>query len=349
MKQKLPSKAESADFKAFSGIKGLSELSLKGNLGRGSFGSVSLATLPSGSARCAVKQMPKRLFVKKSHLEQVLHERDLLSEIDHPFIVSLYATFQDKTNLYLVMEFVQGGELFGYLKSRKNPSEEHARFYGGQVATAFEFLHSKEIVYRDLKPENLMISPDGYLKLIDFSFAKRLPNGRRTYTFCGTPEYLAPEIIRSTGHSFGADWWTLGIFVFELTVGEPPFDNNTSNVLDLYKKILRGHILFPRSVAPATRQFVKKLCEIDITKRLGCTKLRANGVKQHRYFSGFEWDAQVKKISTAPFVPTFASPYDLTYFEGGQQGDAEAEAIKIDDSTTETEVIEWPDDHFEGW
>jgi serine/threonine protein kinase len=150
----------------------------------------------------------------------------------------------DQKYLYFVLEFVAGGELFTVLRTQGNFSEDQTKFYGAHIITIFEYLHSKNIIYRDLKPENVLINTNGYLKLADFGFAKIIDG--KTYTLCGTPEYLAPEIILNKGHGKPVDWWTLGILIYEMLVGIDPF--NDDDPMMIYQKIIKGKIKFPKSI-----------------------------------------------------------------------------------------------------
>merc|ERR1719356_937930 len=173
-------------------------------------------------------------------------EKKILVGIRHPFIVNLEAFFQDKFHLYLVLELVQGGEFFSLLRKTGVLQIPHAAFYASQIVLIFQFLHKNRIVYRDLKPENLLIGLDGYLKLTDFGFAKRLDGKKKTQTLCGTPEYIAPEILRNQGHGFPVDWWALGILLFEMFCGNPPFEDD--DAMKIYKKILTGQYIYPGDV-----------------------------------------------------------------------------------------------------
>merc|ERR1719453_2943858 len=169
-----------------------------------------------------------------------MNEKRIMSEIDHPFIVRLMETFKDDNRLYMVLEFCPGGELFSLLQRERRLNEEAAAFYGCMVMLAFEYLHNLNIIYRDLKPENLMIDAKGYIKVVDFGFAKHIKD--RTWTLCGTPEYLAPETIRNKGHGKGVDWWALGILIYEMVVGIPPYNGDTA--MQTYTQILEGNLNF---------------------------------------------------------------------------------------------------------
>jgi len=162
---------------------------------------------------------------------------------------------------------------------------QKAKLYAGQVASIFEYMHSKDILYRDLKPENILLNKDGYLKLTDFGFAKIVPN--KTYTLCGTPEYIAPEVILNIGHGKAVDWWTLGILIYEMLVGIDPFTAN--DPMEIYQKILNGRIKFPRNFPKDARNLVKHLVTADLTKRFGNLKNGAKDIKEHSWFVGIDW------------------------------------------------------------
>jgi len=213
----------------------LTDVSLKKALGVGTFGKVWLAM--HKEAPYALKQIAKAQVVKKGLVAHVKRERDVMKECAAtPFVVRLEASFQDAQNLYLLMEIVPGGELFYYLQSLTAPlSEPHARFYAACVVEAFSFLHARYYLYRDLKPENLLLCANGYIKVADFSFVKRLRGGK-THTLCGTPAYLAPEQIQRQGHDRAVDWWALGVLLYELLAGISPFYHDDDMMM--YKRIV---------------------------------------------------------------------------------------------------------------
>lgn len=167
-------------------------------------------------------------------------EKDVLATIHHPFIVNLIESFKDETHLYLVLELVQGGEVFRLIREEKVFPNDVALFYTTEIICALEHLHKNNVAYRDLKPENLLINEDGHIKLTDFGFAKKIED--KSYTLCGTPEYLAPEIILGQGHNWGVDWWALGVLIYEMLSGYPPFYDSTP--FNIYKKIALGYFEF---------------------------------------------------------------------------------------------------------
>ena len=219
-------------------------------MGTGTFGRVRLVYHRALNRTFALKMLQKTQIVALKQQANIINEKELLSRIDHPFILTLYDTYKDRDRLYMLLEVVQGGELFSRLQTSSTPGRivpADARFYTSCVLDAFEYLHSLSIVYRDLKPENLLIDACGYLKLVDFGFAKVVKD--RTYTLCGTPEYLAPELVLGKGHDKGVDYWALGILLFEQVAGFSPFaDHGANDQMAICKNILRGDIDFPAHV-----------------------------------------------------------------------------------------------------
>lgn len=292
-------------------IKSVSDLRVIGTLGKGTFGHVQLVEDTSGNT-FALKSISKAHIVKHNQQEHIVSEKKVMEKLDHPFIVRLYQTMRDHNFLYLVLEPSLGGELFSALRERIKFSEKMARFYAGGVLLAFEHMHELDVVYRDLKPENLLLDEHGYLKITDFGFAKKIKN--RTWTFCGTPDYLAPEIISSTGHGKGVDWWTLGILIFEMLAGYPPFyDDNSVN--KIYGKILVGTVPYPKFFSDEAKSIVGGLLQLRPTKRLGVIAGGAGLIKEHPWFSDFNWDHFLRMKLKAPLVKPVKDRYDITNFD----------------------------------
>uniref|UniRef100_A0A0G2K247 Protein kinase cAMP-dependent X-linked catalytic subunit n=2 Tax=Rattus TaxID=10114 RepID=A0A0G2K247_RAT len=237
-------------------------------VGTGTFGRVNLVKEKTGRRYCALKIMSIPDVIRLKQEQHVQNEKAVLKEINHPFLIKLLWTDHDNRFLYMLMEFVPGGELFTYLRNRGRFSSVAAIFYATEIVCAIEYLHSKEIVYRDLKPENILLDREGHIKLTDFGFAKKLVD--RTWTLCGTPEYLAPEVIQSKGHGRAVDWWALGILIFEMLSGFPPFFDD--NPFGIYQKILACKIDFPRQLDFTSKDLIKKLLVVDRTRRLGNMK-----------------------------------------------------------------------------
>ncbi|OAD04497.1 protein kinase A catalytic subunit, partial [Mucor lusitanicus CBS 277.49] len=279
--------------------------------GTGTFGRVWLTKQKKTKKYYAIKVLKKADIVKLKQVEHINSERLVLSEINFPFIVQLYCTFQDCENLFMLQEYVIGGELFRHLRKSGRFSNDTARFYAAEIVLALEYLHSKDIIYRDLKPENILLDHRGYIKITDFGFAKKVVD--RTWTLCGTPEYLAPEIIQSKGHSKSVDWWSLGILIFEMMAGYPPFYDD--NHFGIYEHILGGKVQYPSYFENAAKDLLKKLLVIDRTKRLGNLKGGAEDVKRHKWFRGTDWHGLLTKTVRAPLIPAHANDYDTSNFE----------------------------------
>lgn len=289
----------------------LADLEMRETIGTGSFGRVRLVKHKQSAKYCALKILKKQEILRMKQVEHVLAEACLLQEIDHPFIVNLLKGFMDDDRLYLLLEYVVGGELFSHLRKAGKFPGEVARFYSAEVVLAFEYLHSKDIAYRDLKPENLLIDRDGNVKITDFGFAKKVTD--RTFTLCGTPEYLAPEIIQSKGHDRAVDWWALGILLYEMLVGYPPFYDESP--YKIYEKILEGKIKFPNWVDSKAKEMIRGLLVLDRTKRLGSLKRGVQDIKRHQYYAGVDWDALLGKKITAPITVRPRRDGDTHYFD----------------------------------
>lgn len=252
---------------------------------------------------------------------------------NHPFLVNLIGYSQDERYLYLALEYIAGGELFTYLRNIGRLDNNHSRLYAGQITLMFEYLHSLNVIYRDLKPENLLIHPDGYLKLTDFGFAKVVEG--RTYTLCGTPEYLAPEILLNKGHGKPVDWWTLGIIIYEMLAGIDPFSDE--DPMSIYQKILRGKLKFPRNFDKNAKSLVKHILVSDLTKRYGNLKNGVNDIKNHRWFAGIDWQRLVTKSIDMPYKPPVKSAGDTSNFP------------RYPDSSSTPPAIKPADDPFLNW
>merc|ERR1712137_259337 len=282
-------------------------------LGTGTFGRVFLVKHKESNAFYALKVLRKSLIVRLKQVQHVNNEKEILMIASEcPFTVRMFKHFKDQKNLYLLSEYVQGGELFSHLRAAGRFSTKTTKFYAAEIVLALEFLHDHKIVYRDLKPENLLLDSKGHIKVTDFGFSKVVPDNR-TFTLCGTPEYLAPEVIKGKGHGTEVDWWALGILIFEMIAGYPPFyDENPSGI---YEKILLGRISFPSHFDSSARDLVKKLLASDRTRRLGNLKDGAADVKKHRFFKGLDWDAMAKRKGSPPIVPNILHEGDTSNFE----------------------------------
>jgi cGMP-dependent protein kinase len=288
-----------------------SDLEHRRILGVGTFGRVRLVKHKPTNKAFALKAMRKQQVVATKQQSHVLNEKRILASMDHPFVLRLMATYQDEGELYMLLELALGGELFSLLAKRAPLSDKDARFYASQVVSIFNYMHGLKVIYRDLKPENLLLDEFGYLKMVDFGFAKILHD--RTWTLCGTPEYLAPEIILNKGHGYGADWWCVGILTYECLMGTTPFV--ASDPMEGYRKIIKCRVVWPSQFTAAARDFIDRLLCVDPSRRLGCLKNGPADVKNHPWFVGLDWRALEAKKLPAPHVPKIKSPFDDSNFD----------------------------------
>jgi len=299
-------------------------------LGTGSFGRVYLARHIPTNTVCAIKSLLKAHILKNGQVAHIKSERDILSRISHPFTVRMRSHFQDEHCVYFVMDYVAGGEFFTHLRSRGHLQEDVARFYAAQVVLVFEYLHSRDIIYRDLKPENMLLDASRNLKLADFGFAKEIHGSKRTYTLCGTPDYLAPEIILNKGHGRAVDWWALGILIYEMLSGYPPFCDD--DAMGTYDRILRGNISFPGHVSALAKDLIRRLLQTDLSKRLGCLAGGANDVKQHAWFRDINFAALKLGKVKPPIKPTVTFAEDTSNFEDyGDLGPLKSDIVLTDE------------------
>jgi len=304
------------------------DLEILTTLGTGTFGRVKLVRHRSGNQVYALKVLKKAQVVAFKQKQNVLHEKNILAMCDHPNILKLHQTFKDAKNLYLLMELAQGGELFSYLhcsdREHEYLPEADACFYASNVLMALEYLHQRDIVYRDLKPENLLLDTRGYIKVADFGFAKVVTN--RTYTLCGTPEYLAPELVLGKGHNKGVDYWALGILIYEMVVGHSPFAAScSSDQMQICRNIVSGRVTFPDWVSESCCSIIEKLLTKDTTKRIGTTHEGTRSIKLHSWFAESDWHALLQQNVEVPWVPTVNDPLDTSNFDPLDDEDVDME------------------------
>lgn len=278
-------------------------------IGEGQFGKVLLcqkASEPNREKQYALKILSKEKLVREKQQRHAIHEKRLLNTLAnnrHPFIVQLrhQNCYMDQSYLYLAMEYVPGGDLFSYLQTEVSLGENEMRFFASQVLLVFEYLHSRAIIYRDLKPENLAINADGYIKVIDFGFAKHVPKESRTNTACGTYEYMAPEILRQELYGKAVDWWAFGILIYEMSHGFPPFFASARE--SIKDKILMGHFHMPNTFSQNLSDLILTKCKgdpeeptnfgllsNDLTLRYGNMVGGTDDVKNHPWFAPMNFD-----------------------------------------------------------
>lgn len=292
---------------------GLSDFEKIKVIGKGTFGKVYLVRHKGDGNIYAMKSIRKDVMIENDQIESAKMEKQILFQNKHPFLVKMSYVFQTEEKVYFVMNFIRGGELFTHINKEKRFTEDKARFYAIQIMLSLGYLHKQNIIYRDIKPENILIGEDGYLYLADFGLAKTVKKGELATTFCGTPEYLAPEIIQEKGHDHSVDWWAWGILIYEMIVGFPPFYHK--NQRTMYDLIEKFPVKFPDPVkhgipmSDEAKDIILQLLEKDPAKRLGSEKGIEEIVK-HDWFQDVDIDMLLNKELEAPYIPKLSD--DLT-------------------------------------
>lgn len=271
-------------------------------IGKGSFGKVLLVRKREGRNLYAMKVLDKKNIIRRNQVEHTNTERRVLGQIRHPFIVTLHYAFQTRTRLYFVLDYCSGGELFFHLGRCGRLRESLACFYAAEITLALAHLHSLGIVYRDLKPENILLDGDGHVRLADFGLSKEgITTGTSgTGSFCGTAEYLAPEILNRTGHGTGVDWWALGMVLYEMLTGMPPWYTKEREVL--FERVRRSPLEFPKHVSPNAKSVIQGFLVRDSAKRIG-VRLGAQEVMAQPFFAHIDWKALYERRLSPPFRP----------------------------------------------
>ncbi|PNF42262.1 cGMP-dependent protein kinase, isozyme 1 [Cryptotermes secundus] len=294
----------------------LEDLDVIATLGVGGFGRVELVQYMYDKTKTfALKCLKKQHIVDTQQQEHVYSEKSIMLSCRSPFICRLYRTFRDSKYVYMLLEACLGGEVWTILRDRGCFDDHTTRFVTACVIEAFDYLHARGIIYRDLKPENLLLDTQGYVKLVDFGFSKRLGFSSKTWTFCGTPEYVAPEIILNKGHDRAVDYWSLGVLMHELLTGTPPF--TATDPMKTYNIILKGidMVDFPRHITRAAQSLVKRLCRDAPTERLGYQRGGIQDIKKHKWFQGFDWDGLRQRTLVGPIVQQIHGPTDTSNFD----------------------------------
>lgn len=283
-------------------------------IGKGSFGKVLLAKHKAEGHIYAVKVLQKKQILKRNEAKHIMAERNvLLKNVQHPFLVGLHYSFQTRDKLYFILDYVNGGELFFHLQKERYFPENRAKFYAAEIASALGYLHSLNIVYRDLKPENLLLDSTGHIRLTDFGLCKEnVSPDETTSTFCGTPEYLAPEVLKKEAYDRTVDWWCLGAVTYEMVYGLPPFYSRDTS--EMYNNILYKPLRLRSNVTPEGRSLLEGLLQKDKNKRLGA-KNDFQDIREHIFFNDLSWaDLEAKKLSP-PYNPDVRDHMDLKHFD----------------------------------
>ncbi|EAR84905.2 Serine/Threonine kinase domain protein (macronuclear) [Tetrahymena thermophila SB210] len=281
-------------------------------IGQGNYAKVSLVRKKDDGQIYALKTLKRKHIKHQVQMNHILTERNILKVVDSQYIVRCKYAFQDKKRLFFALEFCQGGELFTLIKTKGFLNENPAKFYAAQIVKALEYLHSLNIIYRDLKPENVLIDQEGYIKLTDFGLSKILQNDNEVATsVAGTPEYLAPEILSEKGHGKASDWWTLGNIIYEMVTGLPPFyDPNREK---LFGNILTQPVKFDPRIQGNLKDLLSGLLQKDPNKRLG-SKYGALEIINHPWFSDLNWESLRLRKIIPPFKPKVDNEIDVSYF-----------------------------------
>lgn len=310
---------------------GVEDFDLLKVVGKGSFGKVMLVRKKDNGKVYAMKVLNKKTIVERNEVEHTKSERAILMKLNHPFLVRLHYSFQTPDKLYFIMDFVNGGELFFHLQKDRRFSEERVRFYAAEIAAGLEYLHSQGVIYRDLKPENLLLTADGNIIMTDFGLSKEglLGSDDRTSTFCGTPEYLAPEILDGKGYGKAVDWWSFGTLIYEMMTGLPPF--YCEDVQQMYNKIMTGSLPIPDTMSPEAADLITKLLERDPALRLQ----EPSQIRAHPFFASLNWDALLAKQVPPPFKPDVKDEIDINNIDAAftdepvnMSDDDEADAVE---------------------
>ncbi|KAI4830410.1 hypothetical protein KUCAC02_002040 [Chaenocephalus aceratus] len=285
-------------------------------LGQGSYGKVFLVRKIRGLDRgqlYAMKVLKKATLKVRDRVRSKM-ERDILAEVNHPFIVKLHYAFQTEGKLYLILDFLRGGDLFTRLSKEVMFTEEDVKFYLAELALALDHLHSLGIIYRDLKPENILLDEEGNIKITDFGLSKEaIDHDKRAYSFCGTIEYMAPEVVNRRGHTQSADWWSFGVLMFEMLTGTLPFQGKDRK--ETMALILKAKLGMPQFLSHEVQSLLRALFKRNPANRLGAGPDGLEEIKRHRFFASIDWIKLYRKEMRPPFKPTVGRPEDTFHFD----------------------------------
>ncbi|XP_069343882.1 ribosomal protein S6 kinase alpha-2 isoform X4 [Eulemur rufifrons] len=285
-------------------------------LGQGSYGKVFLVRKVKGSDAgqlYAMKVLKKATLKVRDRVRSKM-ERDILAEVNHPFIVKLHYAFQTEGKLYLILDFLRGGDLFTRLSKEVMFTEEDVKFYLAELALALDHLHGLGIIYRDLKPENILLDEEGHIKITDFGLSKEaIDHDKRAYSFCGTIEYMAPEVVNRRGHTQSADWWSFGVLMFEMLTGSLPFQGKDRK--ETMALILKAKLGMPQFLSVEAQGLLRALFKRNPCNRLGAGIDGVEEIKRHPFFVTVDWNKLYRKEIKPPFKPAVGRPEDTFHFD----------------------------------
>ena len=325
----------------------VTDFELKAVVGKGAFGKVFLVEKREGGLAglpLAMKVLDKQVIADKGQVAHTMSERDILREVQHPFLVRMHFAFQTERKLYMVTDYYPGGNLFAHVQRSKRSGgfeEARARFYAAELCLALDFLHQNHVVYRDLKLENILMDMEGHVVLTDFGLSKDKVDDVTApvlTTFCGTVEYMAPELVRGKKYSVAVDWWAFGVLVFEMMCTRTPFFHDKGRKA-IFNGIIKEEVSFPPHFSPASQDCISKLLAKDELNRLGMGPGRAGDIKAHPWFAGLDWGLLYERQLTPPWKPDVQSVTDFKYVPKRLQA-ADARDSEIDDGSGAAEVSE---------
>jgi protein-serine/threonine kinase len=300
--------------KDFSHKVSLNDFKILKKLGKGAFGKVLLVHNEELNKYFAMKILKKKFLEKNMQQFHTKTERKILEIINHPFVAQLYFAFQDSEKLYMLTEYMPGGEMYYHLHKDVYFSEERTKFYISEIILALIYLHKQNILYRDLKPENILLDEQGHIKLTDFGLSKIVNNINvdKTYTICGTPEYVAPEVLSNKGYNKSADWWSLGVVLYEMLCGETPFKQARERLdINIYYKPIYQNKL----ISDTAFDLIKQFCDIDFNNRLGSSENEFEEITKHKFFNGIDWVKLENKEIKPSFIPKITDMEDVSNFD----------------------------------
>jgi len=315
---------------------GIEDFELKAVIGKGSFGRVLMVIKKTGADAgkvYAMKVLNKGTVLKRHEEAHTKTEKKILQTLKHPFLVNLYYSFQTADKLYFIMDYVNGGELFYHLQKDKTFKEDRARFYCAQIVCGLAYMHSKGVLYRDLKPENLLITAEGNISMTDFGISKQglIAANAKTATFCGTPEYLAPEVLDGEGYGLAVDWWSFGTLMYEMLTGLPPF--YSQDVQTMYKKIMAAKLVLTPAISEKAADLLGGLLKRNPAERL----TNPDDIKKHPWFASIDWDKLEKLEVKPPYIPPVKDAASLVMIDPAFTGEDIDESDAPDVELTEEE------------